>query len=322
MIYEHRGGVTLFTRFKTKTSTLFLDPNAQKSIEYERGTKLNIILSPSLYWVKKLSLPHSSLREVKKVLPSIFEDILPASHYSYSVYKKGDYFIAFAYEDKKIIELFKRYRINYADVEGIYFAQSEFDSLEGAYRVNDKESIYLQDSLLVLVPSEWLSESRELDLESLVLSKERVKLQQFGHIVDSKSLYKIATILVLIALVLLVEVFVTKSKLSAIDEQQRELFSKYKLQSTSFQNRATLKKYRNIYKKESKLREYISYFLNLHLKEGEKIQEIELKKSSLFITISGVKKARQKTIESLLNAQTIGYKLSSRDETMHLEINL
>ncbi|MDQ7066925.1 MAG: hypothetical protein Q9M40_02365 [Sulfurimonas sp.] len=67
--------------------------------------KVSIILSPSLYWVQKLSLRVKYVREVKKLLPSIFEDMLPAGQYSYSAYKRGDDFFIFAYEDKAILKL-------------------------------------------------------------------------------------------------------------------------------------------------------------------------------------------------------------------------
>ena len=312
----------MFTRFKSNTTTLFLDPNFEGSLEYESGTKVNIILSPSLYWVKKLSLPISSVREVKKLLPSIFEDTLPESHYSYTAYKKGDEFIAFAYEDKKIFELLKRLNISYSDVKGVYFAQSEFESLEGAFEVNANESIYLQDSLLVLVPTLWLKESRPLELQDMVFSKHRVQLQQFSHIVDSSSLYKIAAILVIFIIVLMVELFVTKSKTETIQIAKEELFSNYNLQPTMFQNSASMKKYSKIHKTETKLREYISYFLTMRLQKGEKITLIEYKNGTLFVNIRGVNEKNKSAITSQLDSKKVKYKARFTKESMRVEMKL
>ena len=312
----------MFSRFKTNSITLFIDSLLEEKIEYEKGTKLNIILSPSLYWVKKLSLPISNLREVKKLLPSIFEDNLPKSHYSYTAYKKEDDFILFAYEDKKIFELLKKLHINSSDVLGIYFAQSEFETMSGACEVNATQSIYLQNSLVVLAPTQWLTESKALVLENISLSKHKIKLQQFGHIVDRKSFYKIGIVLALLALVLIGEIFITKSKLNDIRESKEKLFSRYKLQSTMFQNRAGLKKYSKIHTIETKLREYISYFLSMKLSNKEKITSIEYKNGFLNVTISNLVKTSADRIKMQLDTKGVIYKIVSNRASMRVEMKI
>ena len=309
-------------KFKSNTTTLFIDPNFEGELAYDSGEKLKLILSPSLYWVKKISLPISNLREVKKLLPSIFEDTLPESHYSYTAYKVDDEFMAFAYEDKKIFELLKKLGINYADVLSIHFAQSEFESLEGAFSVNASESIYLQDGVLVLAPSSWLKESRELDVTDIELSKHKIKLQQFGHIVNSSSLYTVGAILVTLALILIVEIFVTKEKLNDVESAKEELFSKYKLQSTMFQNRSSLKKYTKIHKRQTKLREYISYFLSMKLNGVQKLLLIEMKNSYLYVNISNTTKGKESAITSQLDSKGVEYKLSFNGNTMRVEMKL
>lgn len=312
----------MFTRFKNNTTTLFIDPNFEGELPYKSGTKVNIILSPSLYWVKKISLPISSLREVKKLLPSIFEESLPEAHYSYTAYKSGNEFMIFAYEDKKIFEILKKFDINYTDILSLHFAQSELDSLDGACRINASESIYLQNGVVVLAPTSWLKESKTLDLNEIILSKHKIKLQQYGHIVDSSSLYKIGAILVTLVLILLVELFVAKSKLSSLESSKEELFSKYKLQATMFQNRASMKKYSKIHKTQTQLREYISYFLGMKLKNGQKILLIELKNHHFYVTISGVAKGKERYIISQLDSKGTKYKISFNGDTMRVEMQL
>lgn len=312
----------MFTKFKHTAKPLFLDPNSETIVEYIKGEKVNVILSPSLYWVKKLTLPVKSVREVKKLLASIFEDSLPEGHYSYAAYKSGDKFLLFAYEDKKILTLLSDKGINLVDVSSIHFAQNEFTTLEGAIVVNATQSMYLKDELLVLVPSEWISEAKELDLTDLELSKQTIKLQQFGHIVDNSSLYKIGIILVMLALILIVEIFVASSKKSSVLALQEELFSKYKLQSTVFQNQSTKSKYNTIYKTQTKLREYMSSFLTMKLKPTQKITLIEYKNRVLQVTVLNVSKASEKSITSQLDAKEIKYKVSYKDDSMKVEIKI
>jgi len=308
--------------FKRSSTALFLDPSSPAIVEYEKGEKFNIILSPSLYWVKKIVLPVKSAREAKKLLESIFEDSLPKGHYSYTAYKSGDEFLVFAYEDKKILTLLNAKGINTVDVYSIHFAQNEFSSLEGATKINATQSMYLKDEVLVLAPSSWISESKELDLTSVELSKRTIKLQQFGHIVDNKSLYKIGAILVILALVLIVEIFVASSKKDAIVELQDEVFSKYKLQSTMFQNRSTKSKYKNIHKAQTKLREYLSYFLTMKLKSTQKITLIEYKNKTLYVTLKGASKGHERTITSQLDSKGVKYKVSYNDASIKVEMKI
>lgn len=312
----------MFTRFKTETTTLFVDPKSSATLKYEEGAKLDIILSPSLYWVKKLSLPVTSLREVKKLLPSIFEDSIPEAHYSYTAYKSGDEFIAFAYEDKKIIELLKDLGINYADINSVRFAQSEFEAVQNAQCINETQCMYVKDSLVLLAPTLWIKESQPLNLQNITLSKHTIHLQQFGHIVDNSSLYKIGAILTTLALILVVEIFVTSSKKDAILESKDALFSKYHLQATMFQNNASMKKYTKIYKTQTRLREYISYFLSMKLKPSQKITLIEFRAKKLYVSFSGVSKGSERRLTSQLGSKKVKYALSFNGNTMKVEMKI
>ena len=312
----------MFTKFKRSANAVFLDPDGSEIIVCEKGKKLDIILSPKLYWIKKMAIPVSGVREVKKLLSSIFEDSLPPGHYSYYAYKSGDEFILFAYEDKKILDLLLSKGISGADIASVRFAQTEFVSLVGAARINDKESIYLKDSLLIIAPSAWLEESHALELREIKLSKHSIKLQQFGHLVDNKSLYKLGGILVVFALVLIVEIFVISAKHDAIEHNREELFSKYKLQATMIQNRSTHKRYSKIYKTQTKLRETIAVFLTMPLKEKQKITLLEYKNKKIFVRIKGVKKGNETTLLSKLNAKKLKYKTSFNDDTIKVEVSL
>ena len=301
---------------------VLIDPSDIAPLSLEKGEKLNIILSPSLYWVKKMSLPVKSVREVKKLLPSIFEDSLPSATYSYTAYKKEDNFLLFAYEDKKILDFLSTKGISNAHIRGVYFAQSEFENSKEAYTVSKTQSIMSKDGLVVLVPSAWVKESQPLHLEEKALSKHRITLHQFGHIVDTKSLYTIAGILGVLAIILMVEIFIASTKRDAILASKDALFSKYKLQSTMFQNRATHTKYSAIHTRQTHLREDISYFLSMHLKSTQKIKSIELKHKTFFVTISGVTKGSERRILSQLNSKKLKYKTSFNGETMKVEIKL
>lgn len=312
----------MFTKFKRDITTVFLDPLVEQTFSYKKGEKINIILSPSIYWVKKLKLPVKSVREVKKLLPSIFEDSLPEGNYSYFVYKKEEDFFLFAYDDKKIFELLSKVNIAYGDVASVHFAQSEFSQMSSAFCVNEKQCMYLKDELLILAPSAWIEEKEKLNLENIKLSHHTIQLQQFSHIVDNASLYKIAAILAVLAIILIVEIFIATAKKEQIVEAKEKLFSKYKLQSTTFQNRSSFEKYSKIDARQKKVREYISYFLNMKLQNGQKIIVISYKDNFMKVTINGVQKAKSTAIMQQLKDKKVKFDVSFMEENMRVEMKI
>jgi hypothetical protein len=249
-------------KFNVQKRIIFLDPNTP--VEVDADEKVDIILSPSLYWIQRVKLPIKYTREVKKLLPSLFEDILPQGNYSYSVYKdesedsEENYYFIFAYEDKSIIDLAASYSISSSNIASVRFIQSVLGSLEGAVKINKTQSICVKDGVVTLVPCCWIKESGDLDMDSLALTKHTITLAQFGHIVDNSSLYKIAGVLVAFTLVIFAEYFITKQKITSLDAQTQELFKKHDLKPTMFQNKAVLKKYKDIHKNQTKLREELS----------------------------------------------------------------
>jgi len=246
-------------KFNADKRIVFLDPDSD--IHVTNDEKIDLVLSPSLYWVQRVKLPIKYVREVRKLLPSLFEDILPKGNYSYSVYKdeieENTYFI-FAYEDKLIIDLASSFGINSSNIASVRFSQSVLSELQTALKINETQSIYVKDGVVTLVPCCWIQESGEIDLQTLKLSKHTLTLAQFGHIVDNSSLYKIAGVMVAFSVLFLSEYFITQQKISTLQTQKNELFSKYKLKPTMFQNNALLKKYKDIHNNQTKLRDQLS----------------------------------------------------------------
>jgi len=308
--------------FNSNNKLLFLDPNADTSLHVEE--KVNIILSPSLYWVKKVTLPVRSVREVSKLLPTLFEDTIPDGTYSYSAYKatSDNEFYIFAYEDKKILDTITKQNISIANIGSIHFAQSEFSSITNAMKINETQSVYIKDDILVLVPCCWIEEKGHLSLDNITLSKHKITLKQFGHIVDYKSLYGIASVMLIFILILVVEVYTTSSKAQDISDKRDAIFSKYNLKSTMFENKAILNKYNKIHKNQIKFRKYFSYILALKLKNSEKMTSFQLNKKTIAITFSGVLKNRTSYIVSALKKKGIKVSESYKNNMLHLEIEL
>ncbi|WP_324170594.1 hypothetical protein [Sulfurimonas sp.] len=309
-------------RFNTKLLTLFLDPISTQYYSISDGERVNIVLSPSLYWVKKISLPVKYARDAKKLLPSLFEDTLPEGNYSYSVYKKEDEFFIFAYEDKIILDAMSKVGISLSNVSSVHFAQSEMQGIEGAVKINESQSIYVKDDMLILVPCCWIEESGNLDMSELTLSKHKVVLQQYAHIVENSSLYKIGAVLVVLLLLVFGEYLITLQKTSEVRELKDELFTKNKLKPTMLQNKSMLKKYKTIHEKQTKLREYTSYLLSLRLQGSEKLSKLTLKDKTLDAEFSGASEVTLSRIQNTLKSKKVKFTTEIKNNTLHLEMLL
>ena len=314
-----KRGLTLFMKFRKKYKNIFLDPNVKLE---NTNQKVNIILSPSLYWVKKVSLPVKYTRDAKKLLVSLFEDILPEGNYSYATYKSGEDFYIFAYEDKKILDLLSTKGIAISHVVNFYFAQSELNHIDSPLKIDEAQSLYLKDDILLLVNSSWMQTNSYLNTENLELSNHTITLKQFGHIIDNKSLYKIGAIILALSFLVFAEFLITKQKVDEITQLKSELFIKNDLKPTMIQNKSMLKRYNNIHTKQIKLREYISYILRLKLKNEEKLLKLNLEENSLKAEFIGVGEKTRLSITKTLKDKKLKIKSLSKDKSWHLEILL
>ncbi len=306
-------------KFKDDLKTIFLD---EYSEVFNLDEKVNLILSPSLYWVKKLDLPVKYLYEVKSLIPSLFEDILPDGNYSYTAYKSNEKYFIFAYEDKIILDLLHEKGISLSQVNNIHLSQSEFQYIETALKINDTQSVCIKDELLILVPCSWIKETRYLNLDNEKLSKHTIALAQFNHILDKKSLYTLGIIFSIMILLVSIEWFISSKKINEVDQIKEEIFSKYKLKPTVLQNKVLLKKYTKIHTRQMKIREYISSILAIKLKSGYPLSLLSIKNRLLSINFNIKNQADKNTIINFFKSKEMEFKSSYKENKLFVEIKL
>ena len=310
----------LFLKFNQKVKTLFLDPDI--SLEIDPKEKYHFILSPSLYWIKKVSLPLKYVHEVKKVAATLFEEVLPAGNYSYFVYKDEDEFVIFAYEDSKIISLLAEKGVSLNQVSALSFAQSAFENLDEAVCINSESVLTHKDGIVVLLPSQWFDNTKTLQSLELHPSKQTIRLEQFSHIVETKTLYMIGMLLFLFFLVLLGEYLYFAKEKEELQIAKERLFSEYKLKPTLMQNRAILSKYQKQDKQEKNLRRYIDYFLKARLNKSQKILSISYDKAKLKVVLQGLSQRDVKRILSGLYKEKVKLTTVQKGDKLIVEVTL
>ncbi|WP_345992175.1 hypothetical protein [Sulfurimonas sp. HSL-1716] len=308
----------MFTKYKQKAEMRLIGDNVEP---LQVNVKANIILPPSFYWFKKLSLPVKSVHKIKKLLPSLFESFIPPGEYSYSVYKEGEFFYAFAYDDKAIIDQLAKKGLLLTQIEGVYFAQSEFSNSDQDIILDDAKVLHVKDGTVITIPREWVKDAKEIDLTNFILSKHKINLKEYGHIIKTDKLYKFAVVLLIFTFITFGKYFFVHHEVQEIQEKYSRLFTQYSLLPTMMQNRSVLKHYESVYKRQIKLRQIFAQLISLKLPNGVKLSAIKAqdKTVSAEFTAEDVKSidALQNLLSKITNVQ-----VQKQSNVLHVEAAL
>jgi hypothetical protein len=305
--------------FKSKAKAFFVDVDSPPCTLEE---PVNIILSPSMYWVKRVKLPVKYLREVKSLMPSLFEENLPAGKYSYSTYKDGDSFLIFAYNDKEVLDLIAKKGVASANIDNIYLAQSEFDTIEEAVKIDEKSILSLQNGVVVKLPAALSKEAEPLDLSGHTFSKHSIHLTRLNQIADKKSQIVFASIVGSLIAMFAAEWMITSAKVSAIIEKESEVFAKHKLPATSLQNEAIHAKLNTIFERQTRIRDIINAALTVELASEEQMRHILLDKNKIIIEIKTTSKEQGEKSLSKIDKQfkRMGSRFENGIYTMEMQL--
>ena len=296
-----------------KNKRVFLSTNTKIST----SQKVDVIISPELYWVRIFDIPVKSITHARHVLPTLFEDILEnVTELSYQVVKlEENKFLCFAYVNKTIYEAIKKSGISLSLVDSVYFAQNECVKLNQFFCEN-KSFIYAQDGVLIKVPNSIALESVELNksIDSFELSSEKVDIKLYNNVLSTKQIYTILAIVLTISVINFYKLFDYKSQVNVFNKDILETKQKSTLPSSVLQTNAILSKYKREISKEFKKREFLEYVISSN---KYKLKKINLDKDRVFLTFSNVDKRK---LESFISKK---YKvISSRVKSLDIEVEV
>ena len=304
--------------FKSHARLVFVDT---QSVDVHSEEKLDIILSPRYYWVKRQVLPVKYLRDVKKLLPSLFEDTLEEGKYSYSAYKEGEEYLLFAYKDKEILDQLSACGIEAHHINKIYFAQSEFDTIETPVSFDD-EVLFVKDGVVVQLPRVLVEESNDVNLESHELSNHTINLARYSHIADDTSMRKFMIFMGVLIALFASEWIIVESKLANIETLQEGVFEKEGLRASTIQNRAILTRLDKRYTRQKAIRELSGMFLDIKLQGKERLIRLELVKNKIVAEFTVPDEKRVSVLSALVSKTSKKYKKRYEKEILRFEVAL
>jgi hypothetical protein len=233
---------------------VFLDKNSHFTIV----EKLDVIISPSLYWSRVFEIPVKREGDAIKYLPSLYEEVLPAGEYSYHIkmLEEGK-FITYAYNKKMISRYILKSGLTLSQVQGVYFAGNELYSFL-PLRLDTKSVLIEQNSVVLKAPSFCVNECENVEdiLPTLILSKDKIRLDNYMDLVESPLFFKSALKLgILLLAILFISIVNKQYLLNELVKQKEDFIAKNSLPSSSIQIRSIVDNYNKGIKPTKVIRE-------------------------------------------------------------------
>jgi hypothetical protein len=265
----------------------------------EETQMVNVILSPRFYWVRRETLPVKYIFQAKEYAPSLFEGIVPEGNYSYAAIKSGEKFTLFAYDAKAILEELEQLGVKSSQVDGVYFAQTEFLDSAVAIKIDAKSAIINQNEKLIKVPLSLAKDYKDISkvLSFHTLSPNKIKIGKFNRFYEKKGVTGIVYVLLFLILILLADILYTTSIKNDFKAKEQEILTAYSLPSTSLQLNALIEEYEAINNAQSAFRDAVAYLFKTPFGESERFESVRIDetKISLVIRAKAAQESRYKS---------------------------
>lgn len=294
---------TIFLHFKTPVSKF--------------TGKLNIILSPQLYWVRYFELPLNSTKEVLEILPNLFDEYILENDLSYYTVKQKDgRFVAFAYNKTKILEYLKKASISVEQISNIYFAQIEFKKFieQSSLTCIKVDSVCLSyiDELLVQIPVCFDKNiNNSIDIQSLQLSKHTIDLTNQSKYFTKELVYKLSLIFFILIILNVSKIVSLEFKKSSLPMKIDTIKTKYNMPNSLIQTKSIIKAMDKQDKKQRRIREIFGYLLDISQQIQTNILQISVKSNNITVSFQNknivkIKKIIQKRykMKNIINKRT------------------
>ena len=263
---------------------------------------VDIMLSPSLYTLKKEPLEIKYKRQAKALAPSVLDELLDDGEYEYDVFRDiAGVWIFIAYNKSKIIELLDGF-----DVNRVYFAQQSFELFKHPISLNSNQALGLVDNIVTVIPKVAFGEGqRFLSIDnSFTPNSGGFKLSKSSNdFIDIKSSIILSIIFTLFAISFGVEGYQYSSNLS--NQSTNELLEDYPSLQSKYSRDSILSKYNKIDRNERKKREFLKSISSI-VKYGAKLQTLLITDKSIVVTMSIKDKSIYSDLPKSIKIKDIG----------------
>ena len=265
-----------------------------------------IILSPSLYWIKKEKITVKSLKKAKRLAPAIFNGALPFGEYDYAAFNGADGEIVFvAYDKAAITEKLRSFdRLNLkARNTKFFLAQTEFADLGHDTALGHEYALSCVDGVVVKLPLSygdtrpirWHEATKLLTPTCNNISLTEGAKAEFRLPKVDIAPSILAILLVVCAFLYGVESFKSYKELKGISDEKELIAAQYGIPLDRATMEVERKKYEAIEKKQLSVRKELKIFNSLPLTTGESVEKISYDNGRLALSIKSSRGAELKS---------------------------
>lgn len=241
--------------------------------------KVDLVLTPSLYWIKRAYFELYFASQALKYAPSVFEGSLPDGNYAYYALKQNKEYLLFAYDPDEIIATLEKYGIASSQIGNVYFAQNELAQITAPVKCNENDVLVSHKGTIIQIPRSLVDHSsiQEKMHEIKKLSKHKITLYRSSLRHSFKTLTPALSILGALIVLYALQLFFTYREYSKVSDLP-SVYKAYDLPPTTLQNASIEKKLLSDFKVQESFRKLTNAILKLPLSTGQRIQSISYEK--------------------------------------------
>lgn len=250
--------------------------------------KVDVVLSPELYWFRIEDIPVKSASKAKKLAPSLFDSVVPDGIYEYAVVLHEETFWMFAFEPERIRNALEAANIRPSQVRAIYFAQTECFDADAALNVDGDRALVSYEGTVGMVPS------RYTDVESSVeefcaltaRSSHKIGINLYhSNLIDDRQLNRLIVLMIILLTLFLADYMLQRKKFAEQLGIAQSIQSEYKLPKTSLQTKSILRTLERREANQIALRKRFKALLDLPLQRGESVNVLQFEQKKLKVQI-------------------------------------
>lgn len=304
-------------QFHNKYKKIFLTPDSK----LREKSKVDIVLSPELYWCRVFEIPVNKSKKANRALPILFEELIPAGNYEYACFKLSENtFISFAVCSTKIIKTILDSGLNLNQVHNIYLAQEQMKR-NYAFKINNNYYQYFNE-ILVKLPYKLNQEYEELtsEIKGISSNKYKINLQLYSEFVNKKYLETIYILLFMICFLSVFKYVQFDRQVKENEQYIQQVKIKYSLPESNLKFMSIKNNLKYRYDLNKKFKFLVNYLISYknELTNGV-IQNMQVSKKKILITYSNVEEEK---LEKYLKKRIEKFTIKTKNQYLQIEVNL
>ena len=231
--------------------------------------RVNIMLTPQFYTMKKEELPVKYLYQAKRIAPSLFDGLLDEQRsYEYFVWREKEVWVFIAYSPEEIKSFLDTKGISEEQLSKVFFAQQAQQAFLQPFVLNNKAALVTVDDVVVLVPKSALPKEYDLaHFDEHFMPKSGISLPGNSNtFIGRKEAIILTVIFIMFAGIFFFEGWQYSRSLKKQKNEMQELLSAYPVLQSKIQRENISLKYQTIDSKERKKREIVKTLASMIFK--------------------------------------------------------